>query len=232
MKKVSCSYVSSFTMLLENFPYSYPEYTIFQVIRLTIALPESGPDQIELDSAQSQQLKINNPQSKPFGYETKRQQFSRISAPPEYPQLTSYTKDQHPKSIQDIIKYLNVPRAAQNSEKVEVRAASNGGGVWGNSTGFKNEDPLRVYKPDDVGEINMMATANFRFAPPVWRSTYRSGAASNHRYVDFNEPNIGYNGHANSKRPIVINMNIYSMDGRSTNLLKSMFIDLSKPPIS
>lgn len=142
-------------------------------------------------------------------------QFSSTPRPAttNYPQLTQYRNRYYPKSIQDIIGYVTpkTPIKTQKRQREKQSSASN----QENFT-FSTPDPFSLYKPQDPSDINLLATASFRFAPPIWsapRTKPNKKVLFQGQQPQADSPDIQETFNRLSKRPMVITLNIYPMDG-------------------
>lgn len=129
-----------------------------------------------------------------------------------YPQLNLYRNRYYPKNIQDIIGYMTKsPKRKRQREKQSVGASNQ------ENYTFSTPDPFSSYKPQDPGDINLLATASFRFAPPIWGTTTRNRHNKQyfHQAQQVENTNIQENL---SKRPMIITLNIYPMDGGEMQL--------------
>ncbi|XP_018564399.1 uncharacterized protein LOC108905849 [Anoplophora glabripennis] len=141
-----------------------------------------------------------------------------------YPQLTNYRNNYQPKNIQEIIGYMN----NQASQDVDIqdfskeRQATNQEGFKQtlNSSGFTNADPFYTYKPTDPSDINLLATASFRFAPPVWknfRKLYQQPMQQpNTQQVETSNIQETVKNFA---KPFVVNLNIFPMEDQYPSAL-------------
>ncbi|KAJ8968677.1 hypothetical protein NQ317_003906 [Molorchus minor] len=141
----------------------------------------------------------------------------------DYPQLTQYRNNYYPKSIQEIIGYVTKSRKYDTSRKYhqdsEKQQATTQKGFRQNfnaSAGFTSSDPFHSYKPTDPSEINLLATASFRFSPPVWKNfqklyqqTNQQNGLSSSQQVD--NSNIKETIR-NFAKPFVVTLNIFPMD--------------------
>lgn len=130
-----------------------------------------------------------------------------------YPQLTSYRNNYQPKNIQEILGYVNRPgvHGADMQETSKERQATNQEGSRQNlnSSGFTNPDPFYPYKPTDPSEINLLATASFRFAPPIWKNFRKLYQQPNAHQVETSNIQETIRNFA---RPFVVSLNIFPME--------------------
>lgn len=73
-----------------------------------------------------------------------------------------------PKNIQDVIKNseklqnLDTHEESQQQSRTILLSQAHIG------TSMDKYDPFNVFKPQDIGEVNLLAISNVRFAPPKW----------------------------------------------------------------
>ncbi|CAH0555141.1 unnamed protein product [Brassicogethes aeneus] len=129
----------------------------------------------------------------------------------DYPQLTNYRSKYYPKNIQDIIGYVNKDSQTKKVQEKQINQASHKEyyniSAYGSS--FLNNDPFFRYKPQDPSDINLLATASFRFAPPVWSNFRRTTP----KFLKTSPSNLQSveNTHEqyNMRKPLVVTLNIY-----------------------
>lgn len=69
----------------------------------------------------------------------------------------------------------------------------------------RDEDPFFRFKPQDPGDVNLLATASLRFAPPVWRNL-NNGNSQKIVESETNQVDVV------EKKPLTVTLNIYPMD--------------------
>ncbi|KAJ8917659.1 hypothetical protein NQ315_005106 [Exocentrus adspersus] len=226
-------------------PYQmYFQGTYGVVTAFSNPTPVLGKDKLappeKLVASQSLQVEnIHKQPPRPFGVEVlgpPPQRFTTptlttMRAPPvSYPQLTNYRHNYQPKNIQEIIGYLNKPRSYDydsddHPQKDKERQATNHEGFKENlntSSGFSSNDPFHPYKPTDPSEINLLATASFRFAPPVWRNfrkLYQQPSklqqfSPNTQQVETS--NIQETITRNFDKPFIVTLNVFPMEDQQT----------------
>lgn len=135
-------------------------------------------------------------------------------ASPAFPQISLQRNPIFPRSIQDVLKYI-----AENRVKESPRVNRE----FFKSTqlhpyfikGFKmlqsrEEDPFFGFKPQDPGDVNLLATASLRFAPPVWR-TFNHANENGQKIIGSETNQID----VVEKKPLTVTLNIYPMDEES-----------------
>lgn len=99
-----------------------------------------------------------------------------------FPQLNSYRSPGYPRNIQEIIGYLS--KNQLHTEDSEIEDSSNRYPKYYKTENSNKphsifhqtitQDPFNVHKPQDPSDINLLATGNVRFAPPVWTNFIKS----------------------------------------------------------
>ncbi|XP_028137322.1 uncharacterized protein LOC114331845 isoform X2 [Diabrotica virgifera virgifera] len=91
------------------------------------------------------------------------------------PQVNYYKQHQYPKNIQEVLEYItNRPNDIVHSndnivETFQVPVEK----VQETSGDFRptiSNSQLYSFKPTDISEVNLLATGNVRFSPPVWKN--------------------------------------------------------------
>ncbi|KAJ8944528.1 hypothetical protein NQ318_009691 [Aromia moschata] len=141
--------------------------------------------------------------------------------------ITSRVYTHHLSSNRTFPKIDNIrchPRIWRNNKQQIKRGL---GRIFNSSGGFVNSDPFHSYKPSDPSEINLLATASFRFAPPVWKNfqkLYQNSQQPTQPQHHMTPPNIQQVENTNIQetvrnfaKPFVVTLNIYPMknDGSS-----------------
>lgn len=108
----------------------------------------------------------------------------RPEKPSLFPQLTSYRQPGYPRNIQEILGYVteNVnsnrnqlnygeeqyyPQNPYNNQAPST-INNNYHHSQTNYPATVPTDPFNTYKPQDPSDVNLLATGNVRFAPPLW----------------------------------------------------------------
>ncbi|KAJ8942214.1 hypothetical protein NQ314_010114 [Rhamnusium bicolor] len=225
---------------------------IYKVVYITISVVQTERAQIgnntevaeKLVSSQSMQVEYFQKQPpRPFGIKISGpspHEFTPTSSSPtplttraipiNYPQLTNYRNNYYPKSIQDIIGYVsknksynvdkNYYKESQNQQATMQEGIKQNFNPLG---GFTSDDPFHPYKPTDPSEINLLATASFRFAPPVWKNfqklyqqpTQKPSQLQKHitpLNVKQVEDSDGQETIKNFAKPFVVTLNIFPME--------------------
>lgn len=78
------------------------------------------------------------------------------------------------------------------------------------------EDPFFSYKPQEPGDINLLATASFRFSPPAWANF---NSASNFNLGSKPSPSIrnelkqsAKERKPNERKPLTVTLNVFPME--------------------
>lgn len=136
-----------------------------------------------------------------------------------YPQLTNYRNKYYPKNIQDVIGYVNRPRRTRK-HKVKEPSQSQSQTSYNLTmlgSAFSTGDPFYSYKPQDPSDINLLATASFRFAPPVW--------SARPKLLKQPQPSLAEKSNSNihetydPTKPVSIVLNIYPMNNEVFEVL-------------
>lgn len=130
-------------------------------------------------------------------------------ATPAFPQISLQRNPIFPRSIQDILKYIAANRVKEsprvNKEFFKSTQLHPYFFKGMKILQSRDEDPFFRFKPQDPGDVNLLATANLRFAPPVWRNLNNGNGqkiiGSETNQVDVLE-----------KKPLTVTLNIYPMD--------------------
>lgn len=132
------------------------------------------------------------------------------SATPAFPQISLQRNPIFPRSIQDILKYIAANRVKESPrvnreffKSTQLRPYF--------MKGFKilqsrDEDPFFRFKPQDPGDVNLLATASLRFAPPVWRNLNNGNRQNNLIGSETNHVDVV------EKKPLSLTLNIYPMN--------------------
>ncbi|KAL3269662.1 hypothetical protein HHI36_008723 [Cryptolaemus montrouzieri] len=156
-----------------------------------------------------------------------------------YPQIAKYRHNYQPRNIQDILRYTAPMLKAKTYERMHMdglqnqysTARLNQYGVSHNqysdsqnqNFGFNqlpsNHDPFYAYKPQDPSDINLMATANVRFAPPPWKNMNKhfNKMYPNHQpeHPDFVRDKFG--------RPLIVTLNIFPMTEKDKIMMSPQY---------
>ncbi|XP_063922053.1 uncharacterized protein LOC135136614 isoform X2 [Zophobas morio] len=119
-----------------------------------------------------------------------------------YPQVSSFRHRYYPNNIQDVIGY-----ATRYHQPVRSYKHSSSQYLPQNKPSAKNftdSDPFYLYKPQDPGEINLLATASFRFAPPIWSNLKPNRVHGPPQY-----DNIKRQETVNPPKPLSLTLNIF-----------------------
>jgi hypothetical protein len=191
----------------------------------TIEKPTARAEKlISSETVKREIFRPQNPSPKPFGVTYHGQPPSEFTSTTEkittlnYPQVHSFRHRYYPHNIQDVIGYgnrFNRPQEVAQDFTVKYHRnykQSPSQYVPQNKRSTKNltfneNDPFYLYKPQDPGDINLLATGNFRFAPPVWSNLKRNfpkAYSPQQQQYPTNRQEI-YN-HA---KPLTVTLNIY-----------------------
>ncbi|KAK9890736.1 hypothetical protein WA026_012084 [Henosepilachna vigintioctopunctata] len=156
-----------------------------------------------------------------------------------YPQLLRYRDNYQPRNIQDILRYTEPLFKTKsfdgypNEYNINQQSMSRSQYYGPNRNNFginqqpTNHDPFYAFKPQDPSDINLMATASVRFAPPPWKNMNKHlpQRTKNHQYniresdhpsvKDFLKPKFG--------KPLIVTLNIYPMTERDRMMLNSQY---------
>lgn len=149
------------------------------------------------------------------------------ASPIIYPQLSNYRSPNGPKNIQDIIGYIAPnPLALQGQfigrdgfgryrpSQLHPYFVQTQNNIRKNGskrlTNENIDDPFFYYKPRDPSDINLLATASFRFAPPIWNNFRNTLArplpAASEAYF---KPTVNKE---KEKKPLLLTLNVYPME--------------------
>lgn len=76
-------------------------------------------------------------------------------------------------------------------------------------------DPFFYYKPRDPSDINLLATASFRFAPPTW-SNFRNTVSRPLPAATESDLRLSSVNKAKEKKPLMLTLNVYPMENEFT----------------
>ncbi|XP_017781767.1 PREDICTED: uncharacterized protein LOC108566419 [Nicrophorus vespilloides] len=103
-----------------------------------------------------------------------------------FAQLQGYSAPHYPRNIQEIINYITPEKPKPKRPQF-------------------HHDPFYPYKPKDPSDINLLATANLRFAPPIWKDIKTNPLMPSPTLY---KPNYEL---PKPKKPIELTLNIFPM---------------------
>ncbi|CAG9863652.1 unnamed protein product [Phyllotreta striolata] len=141
-----------------------------------------------------------------------------------YPQLSHYRQHHYPRSVQEVIDYVT-----DKPPQTRSRLAD-----------------LNPYKPEDPGEVNLMATGRVRFAhPPLWKNRLKKFARRPipiRGYFNASEPPGVFRSPrlvrvpdntdvlATVKKPVMVSINIAPMNSENSTKRDAMTLNLRVYP--
>lgn len=159
-----------------------------------------------------------------FGLSSTTEKITTI----DYPQLARYRHTYQPRNIQDILRYTAPIISAKSYDRMNIGyqnqynpssynqypMAQNQYQRYGFNQLPSNHDPFYAFKPQDPSDINLMATASVRFAPPPWKnmqSKSKPKIYSNHQPADMSEHTQMRDMLRNRNKPLIVTLNIFPM---------------------
>lgn len=150
----------------------------------------------------------------PTSFKSVLSPYNRNKQQENWAQLSYYKSPMNnPKNIQDILNYVTTI----DNEKSE--ADINSAVIQKPIPQFR-PDPFYKYRPQEPSDINLLATASFKFAPPIWKNLRTSP-----KPIAMNKPSI-LKGSSSSypiftvpgtKRPLTVTLNVFPMQGGASN---------------
>lgn len=171
-------------LVSESIQKQFPQNQNFQVLYgvSMVVNPKPEPFESTLEKPNAEKLVISesiqqefyqNPPPKPFGVTYRGQPPSQFTSTTEkittlnYPQPNNYRHRYYPNNIQDLIGYgTRLPPRIRYRQSQSQNIPQNKRSAR-NFTLDEN-DPFFLYKPQEPGDINLLATTSLRFAPPIW----------------------------------------------------------------
>lgn len=175
--------------------------TITYIEQVTSTEPEKLP------SADTLHRITRKDDSKPF--------HSKLRHPPPnsfvaFPQISFQGNPAFPRNIEDILKYIAANRVKESPRvNKEFFKSTQLHPYFVKDMKIlqaRDEDPFFRFKPQDPGDVNLLATASLRFAPPVWRNL--NTGSNGHKIVGSETNQVD----VIQKKPLTITLNIYPMD--------------------
>lgn len=149
-----------------------------------VATEVPGPKAERLFSATQEHPQKSPP--KPFGMKYNGPIPVQFTTTPK----TTFNLPRHrsfPKNIQDVINSNNFH---QSSNFIKTEAPVH--------------DPFHLFKPQDPGEVNLLATGQLRFAPPIWKNLQKKMPV----YVPIQQ-NSNHQEVYNRPKSLALTLNIY-----------------------
>ncbi|XP_044754907.1 uncharacterized protein LOC123313880 isoform X2 [Coccinella septempunctata] len=203
--------------------------------KLVRPLPESEG---EKEAPRPFGVDFKEPVPAAFGLSSTTEKITTIS----YPQLGRYRHSYQPRNIQDILRYTDpLIRRQKSYDRMPIPPYLN----QYSSTNFNqypmvqnqyqlqnqrygynqlasNHDPFYAFKPEDPSDINLMATASVRFAPPPWKNMHSKSKPiyPNH------QPDMSEHLHMrdvlrNRNKPLVVTLNIFPMTDQDKMMMSN-----------
>ncbi|XP_044271734.1 uncharacterized protein LOC123015812 [Tribolium madens] len=186
----------------------------------TIEKPAPNAEKLVVSQSIKRDFYQNSP-PKPFGVTFRGQPPSEFTSTTEkittlnYPQL-NFRHRHYPNNIQEVIGYggrFHPPTYQVKYSNYYTQSQSQN--VPKNQRSTRNfsldeNDPFYLYKPQDPGDVNLLATSSLRFAPPIWSNLKPKSQIprvyfpqqyqeNTHRQEIYNYPN----------KPLRVTLNVY-----------------------
>ncbi|XP_045473095.1 uncharacterized protein LOC123679716 [Harmonia axyridis] len=201
--------------------------------KLTRSIPHSEG---EKEAPRPFGMDFKDPVPAAFGLSSTTEKITTIS----YPQLSRYRQNYQPRNIQDILRYtapILTPKSYDRMNPYQNQYGPSNyqqyptpqhqfhmsGQKYGYNQLASNHDPFYAFKPQDPSDINLMATASVRFAPPPWKnmqSKSKPRLYANHQ-ADMSEPPQIRDMIRNRNKPLIVTLNIFPMTDQDKMMMSN-----------
>ncbi|GJQ80421.1 hypothetical protein Trydic_g12279 [Trypoxylus dichotomus] len=162
LKSLTNSLATPCILILDSLDACYEIPTRYRtMIILMLALSPTKENVIQIPQAKRADISsIINYNAHPF------QNILKGHIPSAFSTASEETVTFVPRNIQDVIRNSKRQQQVVTAEENLIQQSQNTLPFPVNTYG--QHDPFYIFKPQDISEVNLLATSNVRFAPPLW----------------------------------------------------------------